>query len=859
MENRRILLVDDNEAIHADFRATLSPRRAPDALAAAEAELFGEAADGGAGSSSPANDPFTFQSAFQGEDALALVKQSIEDDEPFAMAFVDVRMPPGWDGIETIRHLWEVDPRLHVVVCTAFSDYSWEQMIDKLGRTDRLLILKKPFDPVEVRQLALTLTTKWNLARAAEAQREGLERAVAERTAKLEEATRKAEAASEAKSLFLASMSHEIRTPLNGVVGMIDLLNNTTELTERQRRFCHIAKSSASVLLSLINDILDFSKIEAGRLDLDPTDFTLHSVTDDIAEVFSHRAADRGIELLVSVHPEVPDYVHGDPGRVRQILTNLVSNAIKFTDKGEVAVRGRLESKTDTHAVVKFSVTDTGIGIPPERMDRLFQSFSQVDASHTRKYGGTGLGLAISKKLAELMGGQVGVESRTGKGSTFWFTVALELREPAARRAVPDMTGMRVLAVDDNATNLELIHEQLGGWKFKVDTQLDPARAVAQLKAALKDEPYRLAILDWHMPGMSGTDLVRAIRAEPELASLRLITLTSIQDKIEENTLRSLGVSCYLTKPIRSSALYDSIVDTMSKGGVAAAVDAAAPLPGARRRLKVLLAEDSMVNQTVATEILTCAGYTCEVANNGREALDRVRAGHYDVILMDCQMPEMDGFEATREIRKYEQSASPTGGRVPHVHVIALTANAVKGDRELCLAAGMDDYLTKPVDAKELLARLEAQAVSGRPAAHAGIQPAAAAAAAAVAPAADAAPIDARMLVERCVGKPEIASKVLDTFEKQIVTDLEKLKRSFADHDVETFTRVAHTVKGSAGMLSADRIRAVAAQLEQLGKDRTIDAAGEAIERLGEEVRQCLAYLPECKRAITDVGPAGKP
>jgi signal transduction histidine kinase/DNA-binding response OmpR family regulator/HPt (histidine-containing phosphotransfer) domain-containing protein len=528
-----------------------------------------------------------------------------------------------------------------------------------------------------------------------------LQQQVKQRTHDLENALSTAEEANRAKSLFLANMSHELRTPLNGVIGMVDLLLGAKP-NPQQARYCEIAKSSARSLLELINDILDFSKIEAGKLELDATDFNLHGVVESVVQMLGERAEQKGLELLCGVGTGVPKVVNGDPMRLRQVILNLMSNAIKFTETGEVVVDAVLESQTHSHAVVRFSVRDSGIGIPRHRLDRLFKSFSQVDASTTRKFGGTGLGLAISQRIAEMMGGQIGVESEEGKGATFWFTARF------ARRTVPlssrrevriDPRGLRALVVDDNMTNREILHSQLQSWSMRPDVAEDAESAMKMLIAAAEaDQPYRFAILDMHMPRVDGLQLARQIKAHGAMSDIILISLSSMSSPVGPRTMTEIGFSACLSKPALPSQLYDAIVNSLSASDepvrLPAANVEATELPGVR----ILLAEDNEVNRLVASELLQSVGCICAIAVNGREAVDQALAASHDVILMDCQMPEVDGFEATKMIRDAERADAAS----PHRTIIALTANAIKGDREKCLAAGMDGYVTKPIDPGEL-------------------------------------------------------------------------------------------------------------------------------------------------------------
>jgi signal transduction histidine kinase/DNA-binding response OmpR family regulator len=686
------------------------------------------------------------------------------------------------------------------------------------------------------------------------AHRDELEQKVGERTAELRKAKDLAEAGSRAKSEFLATMSHEIRTPMNGILGMTELLRGTT-LSVQQRRFADAVYQSGEHLLNVINDILDFSKIEAGKLEIESINFSLRQLVEDVGYMFAQPAEAKGLEMALSIPYDIPVAVKGDPVRLRQVMTNLVSNAIKFTAGGEIVVRLKLLDENPQQAWFRFEVKDTGVGIDEAARERIFSAFAQADSSTTRRYGGTGLGLAIARRLVEMMHGRIGVISRPREGSLFWIEIPL-LKQDAQARTVISMAerlqGLRVLVVDDNRTNREILEHQLLGWSMHYAGAEGGADALRELeRASLSGGPFDLAILDLHMPEMDGFELARRIKADSRFAAMPVVMLSSVSIGSDYVQRRDAPIDYYLTKPVRQSDLYDAISTAMSLVRIQSADPPPVPVRQDRSPAlggRVLVAEDNPVNQQVAAAMLESLGVSSCMAANGVQAIERIAQEPFDLVLMDCQMPEMDGFEATAEIRKRQQQGR-LRGRLP---VIALTANAVEGDRERCLAAGMDDYLSKPFTREQLAAMIE-RWISPQRAAHS--------AAHAVAkrrgtdppePSAepgDTGPINPRALnAIRSLPGPNAASivqKVLHAYLADTPVRMAQLRSAIEAGDAEGLRQAAHGLKSSSANVGAEALAAACKNLEAVGRAGTTDGAASLLAKADEEMGRVIAALEE--------------
>ncbi|HOW64923.1 MAG TPA: response regulator [Candidatus Paceibacterota bacterium] len=687
---------------------------------------------------------------------------------------------------------------------------------------------------IQGQQYFLTVMIDLTQRKRAEAELQVMNDHLEAATARANELAVQAALASAAKSEFLANMSHEIRTPMNGIIGMTGLLLDT-ELNDTQRRYAETVQASGQALLQLINDILDFSKIEAGRLELETLDFDLRHLVDDFAEIMAIKAAEKNLEFICALHPDVPTLLRGDPGRLRQILTNLASNALKFTHQGEVVVRASLESRTPEAVILRFSVRDTGIGIPAHKIGLLFEKFTQVDASITRNYGGTGLGLAISKQLVEMMGGRIGVQSTEGVGSEFWFAIGLTLQsvtQPEST-AAPNLRGVKTILVDDNATNREILRVQLGSWGMET---FEAANAPSALQAIYQElenhRPFELALLDMRMPGMDGATLGQAIRSDPRLDGLTLVMMSSLGENGMSRELKKIGFHTLLTKPVRQKDLLHALVKAVTSPASLPRTRESKPSfspPKGIRRARILLAEDNITNQQVAIGILKRFGLTADAVANGQEALQSLTAIPYDLVLMDVQMPVMDGLEATRLFREREaeihkgHSASPPGNnghkRIP---IIAMTAHALDRDRQMCLASGMDDYVPKPVDTKLLAKVLERWLPRASEDSADVLASATPKQAPSIAPCPDAPVVpvfDEQAFMARVGGDADLAQSIVKTFLADMPIQIADLQGFVVRGELKLAQDKAHRIKGAAATVGGMALFQVAGAMEQAGHD----------------------------------------
>ena len=773
-----------------------------------------------------------FIRAHSGNDAL---EKTLDHD--FAIALVDVQMP-GLDGFETVRLMRDVKRTQNLPVIFVSAIYSEDYYKIKGVESGAIDFITKPIvKEILLGKVKIFLDLYDQKIKLVESNQK-LEQSVSQAN----ELVINSDIANRAKSQFLSNMSHEIRTPMNGIIAAAGLLVDT-KMNAEQIEYVDLIKTSADALLSIINDILDFSKIEAGKMELEELDFNLHSTLEDMNDNLAVRAHQKGLELNCVIDSDVPQLLNGDPGRLRQILINLIGNAIKFTKKGEIAINVNLINESENDATLQFSVRDTGIGIPPDKIHTLFDSFSQVDASTTRKFGGTGLGLAIAQQLTEKMGGKISVQSDNGNGATFQFIIKFKLQPGVDNKylLIDDtllraIKHARILGVDDNATNRRVLEMMFSSWECNYDIVADGKSALKKLKKAVADKnPFHIVITDMQMPELNGEELGKMIKKEKSFEDTSLVMMTSLGARGDVKRLEKIGFSAYLTKPLKQSQLFDCLMTILgyqqrNDFGSAKMITRHTIAENRKTGSRLLLAEDNVVNQKVALRLLHKMGYRADAVADGKEALKSLAEIPYDLVLMDIQMPEMDGFEATSVIRS--ENSIVINHNIP---IVAMTANAMKGDREKCLAAGMDDYISKPIYPEELAATL-GKWLSGNGSSikdfkktkggnyYNSI-------------------FNRATLLDRVGGDEEFLIELVKLFLQEAPKLLESMLSAIEKDDRILLHRSAHTLKGSAANISAKELQQVALKLEELSKEGDVAAIHELFAETKKVFNRFKQYM----------------
>jgi two-component system, sensor histidine kinase and response regulator len=761
------------------------------------------------------------------------------------VVLLDLSLPDS-DGVDTITRLHSSVPHVPIIALSGNDDDRVIQSAVRNGADD--FLVKGTFKAVSLmRSIGYAIDRRF-----------GREELTQARDSALESARLRAE--------FLANMSHEIRTPLNGIIGITRLLADT-QLTTEQREMTEIASASADTLLKIVNDILDFSKISAGKITFEEVDFDLGTTVENVIQMFAEQAQSKNVALNSFIEGDVPLLLVGDAGRLSQVLTNLVGNAVKFTPRGETTIRVCRIGETADEAILRFHVRDTGIGIPLEGQRHVFQAFAQADGSTTRKYGGTGLGLAISAQLVELMGGTIGLQSESGSGSTFWFTATFR-RQPAAHQALTiqaRLKGVHVLIADHSIASGHLIAEHLAAWGMRCELVASASEAMAALRSAdAAGERFTLALIDMQLPEMDGLAIARAIKSEPALAATRLLGIYSLGGRPDESQMKGSGLAALLAKPIKQSQLFNTLTAMMA----APSDDPTVPsLPPSRRRrpireiqsrvpealrarTRILLVEDNLVNQQVAMRMLERMGYKAHAVENGRQALDTLAQRDYEIVLMDCQMPEMDGYSAAHELRRREGSSR-------HTTIIGVTAHALPGDREECLKAGMDDYLAKPVTPQDMVETIDRWVIAinhlegngsanGNHSVDTGVQ-------ADGVTDSDKPTIDETVLAQlREFERPDesdFVSKLIGMFLSDLSMRLVEIHAALATADAHRLNRAAHALKGASGELGAARLRALCSRLEAQTANQSVKGIDGLIGIVEEEANRVRLAL-EARKVV---------